>query len=147
MKISSLLIASAIAGTIMALLSNLPLIAYGNCLACLWLWTSGIFGSWLYWWLGNPRHSITAGQGAVVGVLSGIVGAIAGTIISAILAALGFASLTTSQADSIEKLFFGEVSSIAIIISLLINVFLYPIFGAIGGAIGGVIFGKSNTTS
>lgn len=150
MKISSLLIASAIAGTVMAFLSTLPLISWGNCLACMWLWTSGIFGAWLYRY--SSQHPITAGQGAVVGILSGLVGAVIGSILGAIFGAIGLNSLFSSQANDPQSALGGAGLSFLLstefsLIGLLFKVFLYPFFAAIGGAIGGVIFGKPSTVS
>lgn len=150
MKISSLLIASAIAGTVMGLLSSLPFISWGNCLGCMWLWLSGILGAWLYRY--SAQHPITAGQGAVVGILSGLAGAVVGTIVGAIIGALGLNSLFASQTNSAQDLLNGTgfsflFSSGFSLIGLLFKVFIYPIFAAIGGAIGGVIFGKPNTGS
>ena len=150
MKISSLLIASAIAGTVMGLLSSLPFISWGNCLGCMWLWTSGIFGAWLYRY--SAQHPITAGQGAVVGILSGLGGAVVGSIVGAIIGAIGLSSLFASQSSSAQDVLGGTGLSFLFstelsVIGLLFKVFLYPFFAAIGGAIGGVVFGKPSTTS
>jgi hypothetical protein len=147
MNIRSLLIASGIAGAVMALLSNLPVLYLGNCLACLWLWTSGIFGAWLY---SRNEGSTTPGQGAVIGVLGGLIGAVIGAILGTIFGGAGLANLLGSQAGTSEELFGNVAGSYTLagtfsFLGLLINVFIYPLFGAIGGAIGGVIFRQKTT--
>jgi len=149
MNTRSLLIAAGIAGAVMALLSNLPVLYLGNCLACMWLWTSGILGTWLY---RRFEGSTTAGQGAVVGVISGFLGAIIGTILGTIFGGAGLASLFASQSSTAEELLGGAAGPFAVagtfsLLGLLFNIFIYPFFGAIGGAVGGVIFGKPATSA
>lgn len=148
MNTRSLLIASGIAGIAMALLSNLPVIYLGNCLACLWLWSGGIFGAWLY---RHSENSITTGQGIVIGVIGGIIGAVLGSILGTIFGGAGLASLLSSESSNAQELFGTTAGSFTFagmmsLLGLLINIFIYPLFGAIGGAIGGVIFGSKATT-
>lgn len=149
MNIRSLLMSGAIAGIFIALFSNLPLIYLGNCLACLWLWSGGIFGAWLYRRLQGRGSSttLTGSQGAVFGLLSGFVGAIVGTVLGAIFGGAGLSTWLVSQSSSAEDLIGGTALSFLTagylsILALCFNIFIYPLFGAIGGAIGGVIFGK-----
>ena len=147
MNTRSLFIASGIAGIAMALLSNLPVIYLGNCLACLWLWSGGIFGAWIY---SRSEHSITSGQGAVIGVVGGLIGAIIGAVLSTILGGTGLSSLLGSQLGNAQELFGTAAGSFALagtlsLLGLMFNIFIYPLFGAIGGAIGGIIFGKPNS--
>jgi len=147
MNTRSLLITSGIAGTAMALLSNLPVLYLCNCLACLWLWTSGVFGAWLY---RRIEGLTTPGRGAVIGVISGLIGAIIGAILGTVFGGAGLASLLASQSGTAEELFGSAAGSFALagtfsFLGLLFNVFIYPLFGAIGGAIGGVIFGHKTT--
>jgi len=153
MKLSSLLIAGTIGGTVMALLSSLPVILYGNCLGCMWVWLSAIFAAWLYRFSAGHSHAVTAGQGAVVGGLSGFIGAIGAAILGAIFGSVGMARLLQGMGSGPDNPFpalsglggleFGVSTAL---IGLLFTIFLFPLFGAIGGAIGGVIFGKSATT-
>jgi len=148
MNIRSLLIASGIAGIAMAFLSNLPVIYLGNCLACLWLWSGGIFGAWVYH---RSEHSITSGQGAVIGVVGGLVGAVLGAVLGTIFGGAGLTSLLSSQAGNAQQLFGSAAGSLGFagglsLLELCFTIFIYPVFGAIGGAIGGVILGKPNTS-
>ena len=154
MKLSSLLIAGLTGGAVMALLSSLPVILYGNCLGCMWVWLSGIGAAWLYRYSAGRSHAVTAGQGAVVGILSGFIGAIGAAILGAIFGSIGMASLLQSMStgpddpfSSISGLGGVEFGVSTALIGLLFTIFLFPLFGAIGGAIGGVIFGKPATTA
>ena len=146
MKFGPLFIAGGIAGVVMATLSSVPVIAYGNCLGCMWLWLSGILGAGIYRY---SAHTITGGQGAVIGLLSGVVGAIIGAVLSAIFGSIGFASLFSSTMGSTEDTLFpsltggGALGTGFALIGLLFTIFLYPLFGAIGGAVGGIIFSRS----
>ena len=145
MKLGSLFIAGGIAGLVMATLSNLPFISYGNCLGCMWLWLSGILGAVIYRFSAN---SITGGQGAVVGLLSGVVGALVGTILGAIFGSIGFANLFSAAMGGTGDTILPSLGGAGVLgtsfalIELLFTIFLYPLFGAIGGAIGGVVFAK-----
>jgi len=150
MNIRNLLITAGIAGVVMALLSNLPVLYFGNCLACMWLWASGILGAFLYHRFEGSASSLTAGQGAVIGVVSGLVGAIVGAIVSTLFGGFGLANLLGSQANNANELLGTSIGSLATagsfsLIGLCFTAFIYPVFGAIGGAIGGVIFGKRAT--
>jgi hypothetical protein len=147
MNTRSLLIASGSAGIAMALLSNLPLIYLGNCLACLWLWSAGMFGAWIY---RRSENSITTGQGVVIGLISGLIGAVLGAILGTIFGGVGLASLLASQSGDVQQLFGEAAGSFTFagmmsLIYLVFNIFIYPLFGAIGGAIGSVIFAPKTT--
>jgi hypothetical protein len=153
MNIKSLLLSGIIAGTIMAVLSSLPLISFLNCFACFWLWASGILGSGLYRLFQGKSltSSLTGGQGAVVGIFSGLIGAVVysilGTIIGGAGLASGLAPLLASQSKTVEDVVPGTLVSFFTagtfsIVVLLFNIIIFPFFGAIGGAIGGVLFGK-----
>ncbi len=140
----SLVIASGIAGFVMALLSTLPVVYLGNCLACMWLWPGGILGAWIY---RRSQPNITSGQGAVIGLLAGIVGALLAAVLGTVFGGAGLSSLLASQTNNAQELFGGAAGSLLAagamsLLGLLFNVFIFPIFGAIGGAIGGVVFGR-----
>ena len=147
MNIRALLITSTVAGIVMGLLSNLPIIYLVNCIACIWLWGSGIFAAWFYQRLSAPITTITSGQGAIVGTLSGIIGAIVGTIASVIFGGIGLGTIW-APSGSLEDiansigLHLG-IASILGIVLFIIYILIYPVFGAIGGVIGSTIFNKS----
>lgn len=145
MNTRSLLTVSLVAGAVMAILSHTPVIYLGNCLLCMWVWSSGILGAWLY---RRKEGFITAGQGAVIGIFSGLAGTILGTILGAIFG-VGVGTILSTQADSAEGMLGSLFGSFALagslsVMGVLCNIVIYPTFGAIGGAIGGVIFGSSS---
>ncbi|MFP4439424.1 MAG: hypothetical protein ACLFVO_19450 [Chloroflexaceae bacterium] len=152
MNTRALLITSAIAGFAMALLSNIPLIAVGNCVICMWLWGGGILGAWLYPRFDEATRAVTPGRGAIIGVVSGLIGALLATLISTLFSGSTAQSIQMALAEmqvtdpQVERMMesLAEPESI-ILISFLFNIVLYPLFGAIGGAVGGMIFSRSTS--
>lgn len=147
MNTRSLLITSAIAGGVIALLSSLPVIYLCNCLGCMWLWTGGILGAWLYHRREMPQFVMTAGQGAVVGLVTGVMAAIFVAILGTVMGGAGISSLLASQSRTLGSVFGTTAGSFATAgvlsgFGLLFTIFIYPFFGLIGGVIGAVIFGK-----
>jgi len=152
MNTRALLLTSAIAGFAMALLSNVPLIAAGNCVICMWLWGGGILGAWLYPRFDEGVRAVTPGRGAIIGVVSGLIGALIATLFSALFSGSTAQSIQVALADmqvtdpQVEQMIesLSEPETI-VLFSFLFNIVLYPLFGAIGGAIGGMIFGRSRS--
>jgi len=152
MNTRALLLTSAIAGFAMALLSNVPLIAAGNCVICMWLWGGGILGAWLYPCFDAATRAVTPGRGAIIGVVSGLIGALIATLISMLFSGSTAQSIQVALADmqvtdpQVEQMIesLSEPETI-VLFSFLFNILLYPLFGAIGGAIGGMIFGRSRS--
>ncbi len=134
----------------MAVLSNVPLVKLANCIACMWLWAGGIFGVWLYRNYEGEGTLITAGDGAIIGVVSGIFGAILSTIINAVFGGVGLVSSLIAQSGSgTAKEFLGSIAIAGAlsILGLLFNFVIHIMFGAIGGAIGAALLGKPATSS
>jgi len=150
MDVRALAISGLVAGVVMALLSDLPIVSLGNCFFCLWLWGGGILGAWMYRRLHQEGHAapLTGSQGLIVGLLSGFVGAIIGSVLAWLIGGVGLSAMVASQAESAEELLGGATTSfltagVESVVSLCFNLVLYPFFSAIGGAIGGVVFGRS----
>src|SRR5512136_699256 len=85
----SLLLSALIAGVVLGVLGNLPLLNFINCFLCLWVWLGGIFAVYLYNRYERNRTqldqaSATVGQGAGVGALAGVVGAFVGVLVYAL---------------------------------------------------------------
>lgn len=135
----ALLIASVSSGAIMGICSNMPVIHLFNCLLFAWVWSSTIFGAWLYQRNSHTFPAITPSQGAVVGLLGGIIGVVVFGLIYFPYSALVFGLGTTETERAISTGFLGFTG----IVYLGINAIAYPLFGALGGAIGGVLFQKS----
>ena len=67
-------------GLALAILTSLPIIAYGNVLCCLWAQAGGGLAAWL---LNKQRPGgLTYSDGAFGGVFSGLIGAFVATLIS-----------------------------------------------------------------
>jgi hypothetical protein len=125
----------------MALLGNLPIVNFVNCLLCAWVWLSGILAVYLYRRFATANPSLSTGQGAILGALAGVIGAVIGAVISAVFTSAGMVkflealSFQLSYRPILEPYVSMLKSGGFAIISLIIDLILYAIFGAIGGLI------------
>jgi hypothetical protein len=147
MNTRALLLSALIAGVLMALLSELPLISIANCCLCLWIWTGGIFAVYLYSRFDNTVGPTSLTQGLLVGLVSGLVAAILGTILAVILGPISWQFVnqiitavqgTGTNLGPLTDLFrsTGGFS----IFELFTNLLFYSIFGLVGGILGTLIF-------
>jgi hypothetical protein len=131
----NLFISGLVGAAVMVVLSNVPILSLINCLLCAGIWLGGMAAVWFY--RRQTGQLVTAGQGALLGVVAGLIGAVVSSIISATLGASALQSVIeadpTGQMAGTLGSFVGSGASF--IISLLFNIILYPLFGAIGGAI------------
>src|SRR5436309_8139061 len=67
-------------GLVMGVLSALPIISAGNLCCCLWVVSGGAVAAYVL--QQNQPMPITAGDGALVGLLAGVVGAFVYVILS-----------------------------------------------------------------
>jgi len=137
MNMRSLAISGLVFGTIMGVLSSIPVVQVGNYLCGLWLWGPAIFSVWLYVRLTGPGITMTNMQGAVVGGASGIVA----TIVTIFLtyAVMAAASLVGGEdLWGTIMMFSSPVICGAILLA--------PFFGAGGGRIGVAMFGQPHQT-
>jgi hypothetical protein len=65
-------------GAVLGVLSALPVVNVANC-CCIWIITGGVLAAWLM----QQRHPlpVTAGDGAVVGLLAGLFGSVAWAVL------------------------------------------------------------------
>ncbi len=154
----SKLIPALIGGSIMGVLSSVPIINLGNCFCCMWIILGGGVGAYFYWRELSHGTEFTAGEGALVGFLSGIFGALFGTLISYFfIAATGLnwfqqimngfietgEDIPPEFEDWLETFEEGGIySSFFVFIDLFFRVVLDSIFGTLGGIIGAAIFRK-----
>ena len=149
MNTRSFLLSAVIAGGLMGLFANLPLLNFVNCLLCLWIWLGGILAVFLYrrFAAGNP--DLTVAQGAGLGALSGFIATFIGAAVFLVTGALSM-PLIESMARGLQVEGdlpfqtgggFGGIFAAAMFFTAL-NVVLYPIFGAVGGMIGTGLFWK-----
>lgn len=146
-----------IAGTILGILSAVPIVNLGNCICCMWVVTGGGVGAWL---LGKNHagglDAMTYGDGAFVGVLSGLIGGLIATALSIPFRLI--ASGDTQRAeleDMLLNLFpnldpeiletliqLADFSLLSVVVTLLSNVVLFSLFAMFGGILLVAIMGK-----
>ncbi len=142
MNTRSFLLSSLIAGLVIGLLGNLPVLNLVNCLLCVWVWVGGLFAVRVYGRYERGQPDLTLAQGAGLGALSGLIGALFGTLVL-----LGTSSLTLPVMRALARALqiegnlpfgtggFAETLTSALIF-LVVDIVLYPLFGAVGGVIG-----------
>ena len=69
-----------IGGLVMGVLSALPIVNLGNCACCMWVVLGGVVAAYVL--QQNQSAPITAGDGALVGLLAGLIGAVVDSIIN-----------------------------------------------------------------
>jgi hypothetical protein len=74
MKSDRMLVAALWGGALMGVLSALPFINIANC-CCLWVMTGGLIAAYIFQSNAPPGVVITAGDGALCGLLAGSIGA------------------------------------------------------------------------
>ena len=136
------------------MLSALPVINLANC-CCAWVLFGGALASYLM--QQNHPAPITAGDGAIVGLLAGVVGAFVWLIISIpITTALApFQSEMTQRMlrDAtdmapemrrfLESMAGRPTLGIGLILGFFAMLFVSSLFGMIGGLFGALLFRKS----
>ena len=157
MNTRSLILSTLIAGLVMALLSNIPVINFANCLLCMWVWLSGILAVFLYRRFEAAHPSLTNGQGAALGALAGVFGALIGAVVGAFFGMIFGASMASaisllqSQAGLQESMgpYLDMLRGGAgfTLFGTLCNLVLYAAFGAIGGLIATALIWKTPQTT
>jgi len=149
MNTRSFLLSAVIAGGLLGLFSNLPLLNFVNCVLCVWVWLGGILAVFLYRRFASDNPDLTVAQGAGLGALSGLFGTLAGAVVFLVTGALSM-PLIESMASGLQVEGdlpfqtgggFGGVFTAAMLFMAL-NLVLYPIFGAVGGVIGAGLLWK-----
>lgn len=141
------LLAGLAGGAAMALLTNLPVLALGNCLLCLWVWGGGMFSAWLY---ERMQGSITLNQAGWLGVMAGLLGGTASGLMTfyrgtgtGLLPGQISAQLPLEYAEQLQSI--GMLQEMVATFALL-EVFAFVFLGAVGGLVGGLLLrgkGKS----
>ncbi len=140
-------------GLFIGVLSALPFVSALNACCCLWVIAGGVLTAYLL----QERSSvaITAGDGAVTGLLAGAIGAVIAGVLGAVIAALQ----GTTGAESLDQMLgqgelppevaqvFGRMrelpASVWFIAPLLFFLVVFPIFGMLGGLLGVAIFKRT----
>lgn len=142
----ALFLSALIAGGVMALLSELPLLSLANCLLCIWMWIGGILAVFLYRRFAGENVWATPLQGMGIGALAGLLGAIIGTILFAI-----FAPITAGMLQQIARMIAPDVGGLPMMgrnvsANLVENLVTYVLFGALGGLLAAGVFWKAPKT-
>ncbi len=138
-----------IGGLVVGVLSALPIISAGNLCCCLWVMLGGVSAAYLL--QQSQPGPITAGDGALVGLMAGAVGAFVYLLLSipitilvapmerALLERLSQAS--GSMPPELRGYMDGAAgASIRLVIGFLFMLFAGPAFATIGGLLGAALF-------
>jgi len=147
MNTRAFLLSALIAGAIVAVLGNVPVVNFINCILCAWVWGGGILAVFLYQRFEKTAPLLSVGQGAGLGAATGLVGALIGGVVSAIFNALFSAINLASYLNSVSQSSPEVAQFLSMLISkslviLCINLFLYTAFGVIGGLIATAVIWK-----
>jgi hypothetical protein len=147
MNTRALLLSGLIAGVLMAILSELPILSIANCCLCLWIWAGGIFAVYLYRRFDNTVGPTTVTHGLLVGLVAGLVAAVLGTIIAAIMGPIAWQYvnqiITGIQGTGMDLGPFADLFRTAggfSLFELFTNLVSYALFGLVGGILGTLIF-------
>jgi hypothetical protein len=147
-----------IGGLVMGVLSALPFVSAGNLCCCLWVIAGGVVAAYVL--QQNQSAPITAGDGAVVGLLAGLIGAVVQLIVSIpitffvgpIERALAqriidmAGNMPPEMRDAFERYGGADRSLMFMIVGRTIAMVFWlsigAVFSTIGGLIGAAIFKK-----
>lgn len=136
MNTRAFIFSALIAGLVMALLSNIPVLNFLNCILCMWVWLSGILAVFIYRRMSAANPALSVGQGAGLGAVTGIFGGLIGALLGALFTGLWASSLGLLQnQQELQPLLNSLPNAGFSFFWTLMNLALYTIFGAIGGSI------------
>ena len=148
MNSRALLLSALIAGGVMALLSELPVISIANCLLCIWMWIGGILAVFLYRRFAGAGAWASPLQGLGIGALAGVIGAVLGSILYAIFAPMtsGMLQQIFQSIDPTASSFMDSLPALggaSVAANLLENLLTYVLFGALGGLLAAGLIWKA----
>ena len=139
-------------GLFIGVLSALPLVNIGNCCCCLWVLVGGALAVYLR--QQNTPFQLDAAEGAIMGLMAGLFGAVIGSIV-----AIPFQMMSgPMQQQMMERILSDNpeitpemrawierfsVTSGLWIVSLLVSLVVYAVFGLLGGLLGVAIFKRN----
>jgi len=153
MNSRSFILSALIAGVIIGVLANLPLLNLINCFLCLWVWVGGILGVVFYRKFQHGGPDLTPGQGAGLGAIAGLIGAFVGVVVYAATSFISmplFARLAEYfQVEGDLPFRTGGPGAVltSAFVFFLMDVVAYPLFGALSGLIGASLFRKQPPAS
>lgn len=145
--------AAALGGLFMGVLSALPMINFGNC-CCLWVVGGGLIAAYLV--QNSTPTAITAGDGALAGLMAGIIGAVVCTLVSIPISMITGPMMarmarrvieSTPEMSDAFRPWMGPGTGGASVLNIVAGFFIYLVIGAIfstiGGMLGAAIFSKN----
>jgi hypothetical protein len=150
---ASFLQPALIGGLVVGLLSALPIISGGNLCCCMWLITGGVVAAYVL--QQHQATPITAGDGALAGLLAGLAGAFVYLVVSIPVAILlapfeqrVYERLLDSMQNVPPQLRGYAASPIALgvrtMLGFIVMLLLGAIFSTLGGLLGASIFARKN---
>lgn len=139
-----------IGGVVAGVLSGIPIV---NCLCCLWIIGGGILAA--YFLTKESSITLTAGDGAIVGIFTGIIAAVVEAFMEIPFRAIN-ERLVQGMMDRFSQ-YYDEMPSgweswlqdrgfddsvVWTILGLVISAVIFSALGALGGIIGISLFGK-----
>ncbi len=141
MNTRSLVLTVLIAGTVIGVLANLPILNLINCALCIWVWLGGSLAVFIYRRFQHGQPGLTASQGAGLGALAGLVGAFVGAVVFLVTSPLsipvfnGLARSLQIEGDlPFRSNTIWDLVGTAFVF-LVVDAVLYPLFGALSGMI------------
>ncbi len=144
-------------GAVLGVLSALPFINFANC-CCIWFITGGVVAAYLM--QQNYPGPISAGDGAMAGLLAGVFGAIIATLLSIPLRLIAgpmqgaMISRMLEHAQDMPPearqwlltMGHGGVGVVVLMMGFLFHLVLGCVFGTLGGLLGAMMFRKEVPT-
>jgi hypothetical protein len=157
MQRQPILMPAAWGGLVIGILSALPLVGAFNLCCCMWVITGGMLASYVL--QSNTSAPITAGDGAVVGLLAGLLGAVVYAVVSLPLSLLlgpmqqrvltrmveSIRDVPPELRDAFSNLGGTGVTAIGVILGFVMMLFVGAIFATVGGLLGAVFFKNKAT--
>jgi hypothetical protein len=143
-----------VGGTVLGVLSALPIVSAGNICCCLWVISGGVVAA--YFLQQGDAAPITTGDGALVGLFAGVVGAFI-YLALAIPITILIAPMEQAFMEGLRQRIFDNMGGnmpagfggglpgyigqgIGLVISFLFMLFVGSMFSTLGGLLGAAIF-------
>ncbi len=149
----AMFVPALVGGGLAGVFSAIPFL---NCLCCLWIIGGAMLSSYLL--AKDSRVSLTAGDGAIMGIFSGIVAAVVHAFVNLPLQAMNlriarrfierFAQYAENMPSGLNAWLEqgpGGFALSAFFVGLLVSSVIFAAFGALGGVIGISLFGQKKT--
>ena len=139
-------------GLAIGILSALPIVGAFNLCCCMWVITGGLLAAYVL--QSNTSNPISAGDGAIVGLLAGLLGAVVYAVVSLPLNLLlgpvqqraitqmleSIRDVPPELRDTFSNMGGTAVTAIGVLMGFVMMLFVGAIFATVGGLLGSVFF-------